>query len=225
MIPTLDPARRVPPTAAVTADVPVLRVLPAGAAVRLAQEVTTVGRGPGVDLDLADPSVSPLHAEVVRRGPHLYVADLGLSRSGTRVNGKPVARRLLADGDVLGFGGVRVRVSGLTTADDTVVPLRPARSVPDLTPRELDVVTTLCRPAESDQAFVAPATVTAIARELVVTEAAVKQHLMKLYGKFRIGEGPDRRTRLANAVLECGVVRGGRPAAGQQPGRVLAARH
>jgi len=42
--------------------------------------------------------------EIVRRGPYFYVADLGLSRNGTRVNGRPIARRVLDDGDVLTFG-------------------------------------------------------------------------------------------------------------------------
>jgi hypothetical protein len=206
-------------------DVVTLKVMASGHAVPLAAEVLTVGRGPGVDVDLADPTVSPLHAEIVRRGPHVYVADLGLSRTGTRVNGRPVARRLLVEGDVISFGDAQVRVTGLPDGrgDDAAVPLRRGRVVPDLTPRELDVVTTLCRPARTTQAFVAPETVTAIARELVVTEAAVKQHLMKLYAKFRIPEGPDRRTRLANAVLECGVVRAGRrdsAAASAVPGTV-----
>ncbi len=65
----------------------------------------------------------------------------------------------------------------------------------------------LCRPALQQEAFVAPATARQIADELVVTEAAVKQHLLRLYGKFRIAEGADRRARLANEVLSAGVVR------------------
>jgi len=50
-----------------------------------------------------------LHAEIVRRGPYAYVTDLGLSRNGTRVNGRLVARRVLDDGDVLTFGSARCR--------------------------------------------------------------------------------------------------------------------
>ena len=55
----------------------------------------------------------PLHAEIVRRGPYAYVADLGLSRNGTRVNGRPVGRRVLGDSDVVAFGAARCRVGGL----------------------------------------------------------------------------------------------------------------
>ena len=191
-------------------ETPTLRVLDTGQTLLLVAEVTTVGRGPGVDLSLDDPSVSPLHAELVRRGRRVYVDDLGLSRTGTRVNGKAVARRLLADGDVLGFGDARVRLTGLAQeGHDTVTPPRRVRDLPDLTPRELDVLTALCAPAQSALAFVSPATVTEIARALVVTEAAVKQHLGKLYLKFRIGEGPERRARLANEVLQSGLVRAG----------------
>jgi hypothetical protein len=54
---------------------------------------------------------------------------------------------------------------------------------------------------------VAPATAREIAADLVVTEAAVKQHLLRLYQKFRIPEGQNRRVRLANEVIALGLVR------------------
>src|SRR3954453_17775809 len=94
-------------------DTPYLRVEGTGTVFELAAEVATIGRGDGVDVPLDDPSVSRLHAELIRRGPHVYVADLGLSANGTRVNGRPVGRRILADGDVLSFGASRSRVGGL----------------------------------------------------------------------------------------------------------------
>ncbi len=81
-------------------DMPFLRVENSGDIIPLRGEVTTVGSGPGANIRLGDPSVSPLHAELVRRDPYVYVVDLGLSRNGTRVNGRPVARRVLEDGDV-----------------------------------------------------------------------------------------------------------------------------
>jgi hypothetical protein len=188
-------------------DTPFIRVEDTGAIVSLTGEVTTVGRGLSVDVRLEDPSVSLLHAEIVRRGPYAYVADLGLSRNGTRVNGRPVGRRVLEDSDVVAFGAARCRVGGLPRE---VLPAeselrRPA--VPELTRRELDVLTALCRPALSDDAFVAPATAREIAANLVVTEAAVKQHLLRLYQKFRIAGGLNRRIRLANEVVALGLVR------------------
>jgi len=89
---------------------------------------------------------------------------------------------------------------------------------PELTRRELDVLTSLCRPALSDEAFVAPATAREIATDLVVTEAAVKQHLLRLYQKFRIPEGPNRRVRLANEVVALGLVRPLPPTGEPPPG-------
>jgi DNA-binding CsgD family transcriptional regulator len=189
-------------------DTPHLRLEESGETFPLRDDVTTVGRGGGVDISLSDPSVSRLHAELVRRGDHVYVSDLGLSINGTRVNGRPVGRRVLVDGDVVSFGGARARVGGLVLqpeAEDTQELRR--ISAPDLTRRELEVLAALCRPALQQDAFVAPATAKDIADELVVTEAAVKQHLLRLYQKFRIAEGVNRRARLANEVISSGVVR------------------
>ncbi|MEV5706678.1 FHA domain-containing protein [Actinoallomurus sp. NPDC052274] len=186
---------------------PYIRIEETGTVLPLRSEVMTVGRGRGVDIRLDDPSVSRLHAELVRRGPYVYVVDLGLSRNGTRVNGRPIARRVLEDGDVVSFGAARCRMGGIPREDvDPDVELRRAVA-PELTRREIDVLTSLCRPALSDEAFVAPATAREIATDLVVTEAAVKQHLLRLYQKFRIPEGANRRTRLANEVIALGLVR------------------
>ncbi len=80
-------------------------------------------------------------------------------------------------------------------------------TAPELTKRELDVLISLCRPALSDDAFITPATAREIAVDMIVTEAAVKQHLLRLYGKFRVPEGVNRRARLANQVISLGLVR------------------
>jgi FHA domain len=198
---------------------PYIRVEDTGEVVPLRPDVTTVGRGNSVDIRLPDPSVSKLHAEIVCRGPYVYVADLGLSRNGTRVNGRPAARRVLEDGDVLSFGSARCRIGGLVQEDIAAeVELR-RQAAPELTRRELDVLTSLCRPALSDEAFVAPATAREIAADLVVTEAAVKQHLLRLYQKFRIQEGTNRRTRLANEVVALGLVRPLPPPGKSEPSR------
>jgi hypothetical protein len=188
-------------------DTPYIRIEDTGELIPLRGEVTTVGRGHGVDVRLDDPSVSRLHAEIVWRGPYIYVADLGLSRNGTRVNGRPVARRVLDDGDVLSFGSARCRIEGVPGEELTAEAELRRSAAPELTRRELDVLVSLCRPALSDDAFVTPATPREIAVDLVVTEAAVKQHLLRLYQKFRIPGGAGRRTRLANEVITLGLVR------------------
>ena len=69
---------------------PYIRIEDSGEVIPLGEAVTTIGRGGGVDIRLSDPSVSRLHAEIIRRGPYAYVTDLGLSRNGTRVNGRLV---------------------------------------------------------------------------------------------------------------------------------------
>jgi hypothetical protein len=188
-------------------DTPFLRIEEGGEIVALSGEVTTVGRGRGVDIRLDDPSVSRLHAELVRRGPYVYVVDLGLSRNGTRVNGRPIARRVLDEGDVLSFGAARCRIGGIPHEDLSEEAELRRSAAPELTRREIDVLTSLCRPALSDEAFALPATAHEIAADLVVTEAAVKQHLLRLYQKFRVPEGPNRRTRLANEVVALGLVK------------------
>lgn len=189
-------------------EAPYLRIEQTGQEYPLEADVTTVGRGDAVDVRLLDPTVSPLHAELVRRGPYVYVSDLGLSANGTRVNGRAVGRRLLLDGDVISFGAARCRVGGLSDvpADLDTAELRRG-AAPELTRRESEVLAALCRPALSHDAFIAPATAREIADELVVTEAAVKQHLLRLYQKFRIPEGAGRRARLANEVINAGVIR------------------
>jgi len=187
-------------------EAPHLQIAVTGAVVPLQPEVTTVGRGSFTDITLTDPSVSVLHAEIVRRGPYVYVSDLGLSRNGTRVNGRLVAKRLLTDGDALTFGSARCRIGGIVAGE--VFEEQPPKSVtPELTRRELDVIASLCRPAMSDDAFVTPATAREIAADLVVTEAAVKQHLLRLYSKLRIVEGVNRRIRLANEVVALGLAK------------------
>ncbi|MGZ4233739.1 MAG: hypothetical protein ACXVVQ_20245 [Solirubrobacteraceae bacterium] len=52
-----------------------------------------------------------------------------------------------------------------------------------------------------------PASTRTIADELVITQAAVKQHLVNLYDKFAVRSGDsNRRARLANEALRCGAV-------------------
>jgi hypothetical protein len=66
----------------------------------------------------------------------------------------------------------------------------------------------LCRPLLTGDAFTEPASIRAIAAELVVSEAAVKQHLSRLYGKFDVGaHGERRRVQLANAAVSTGAVK------------------
>jgi ATP/maltotriose-dependent transcriptional regulator MalT len=75
-----------------------------------------------------------------------------------------------------------------------------------LTRRERDVLVVLCRPLLSGDPFTEPASIREIAGALIVSDAAVKQHLANLFDKFGIVEGDRRRVRLANAALSSGAV-------------------
>jgi hypothetical protein len=83
------------------------------------------------------------------------------------------------------------------------------RDAPELTRRERDVLAALCRPELQREVFAEPASVRQIAEALVVTDAAVKQHLVHLYDKFEIRETSERRRRrvsLAREAIRLGVV-------------------
>ena len=66
----------------------------------LAAAELTIGRAEQSDIPLADPGVSRNHARVVREGDDFIVEDLR-STNGTEVNGQPIRRRRLANGDML----------------------------------------------------------------------------------------------------------------------------
>jgi hypothetical protein len=66
----------------------------------LATGEISIGRAEQSDIPLADPGVSRNHARVVREGDDFIVEDLR-STNGTEVNGQPIRRRRLANGDML----------------------------------------------------------------------------------------------------------------------------
>ncbi|MBI3748359.1 MAG: hypothetical protein HY262_05890 [Chloroflexi bacterium] len=83
------------------------------------------------------------------------------------------------------------------------------REMPVLTRREQDVLAALCAPLAADRPVAMPASIRDIAAELVVTEAAVKQHLLNLYDKFGIAEGEEsRRIVLAREAVLRGFLPG-----------------
>jgi hypothetical protein len=75
-----------------------------------------------------------------------------------------------------------------------------------ITPRQRDVLVALCRPLSSGDPFPQPSSVRQIAAALVVTEAAVKQHLLSLYDSLGIADGDNRRLRLAIEAIRLGAV-------------------
>jgi FHA domain len=166
----------------------------------------TLGADAANDLPLpADPTLSRLHAVLERYGAGWCVRDLD-SRNGTFVNGQRVWReRPLRPGDELRVGATRLvyRSDQPSGGKGTQASEPP----PELTRREREVLLTLCHTVLGGAAFTEPASIREIADALVVTEAAVKQHLAHLYDKFGIhGGGERRRVRLANEALRRGAV-------------------
>jgi hypothetical protein len=176
----------------------------------------TVGRdvgGPDVAGHLAlrgDPTVSRLHALLVHR-PAGWCVQATSSTNGSYVNGSrlgPGSVHLLVSGDELRFGErTTVVFHTLGVVSDDRSQTQTARVPPELTAGERRVLLHLCAPVLDGDAFTPPSTVGAIASGLCVTQSAVKQQLGRLYLKFDVAEGPDRRVRLANEALMCGAVR------------------
>jgi pSer/pThr/pTyr-binding forkhead associated (FHA) protein len=174
--------------------------------VPLEGERLTIGQSSSNDLPLPfDRTVSRVHAVLERVASRWCVRDLG-SRNGTFVNGERIwGERPLRSGDEIRVGGVRLvpRLEDAGVREDETVA---ADTGPYLTRREREVLVALCRPMFSGGVFREPASIRQIAAELVVTEAAVKQHLSRLYDKFGVHEREARRTRLANEAIRRGAV-------------------
>ena len=66
----------------------------------LTRPEVVIGRSEQSAIALADPGVSRNHARIIREGDDFIVEDLH-STNGTEVNGQPIRRRRLADGDVV----------------------------------------------------------------------------------------------------------------------------
>jgi pSer/pThr/pTyr-binding forkhead associated (FHA) protein len=166
----------------------------------------TVGRAVENDVSMSDDAMaSHLHATLERFTAGWCVTDLG-SSNGTWVNGERIwSSRRLRHGDEVRIGQTRLVFRDPLTAAGAETEAE--QGAPVLTTRERDVLVALCRPLLARDMFTEPAATRAIAEELVVTQAAVKQHLANLYDKFGVAGGDaHRRTRLANEALRRGAV-------------------
>lgn len=174
--------------------------------VPLAGDRVTIGRGPGNTIRLErDRLVSQLHAVIESIGSGWCIRDLG-SRNGTQLGGERIlGDRVLRHGDELMLGQTRVTFRSEGSSD--VPPTEGAAPSPELTRRERDVLRALCRPLFGAQMFAEPASMRQIAAELVVGEAAVQQHLLRLYRKFDLHDDrARRRLLLANEAIRRGAV-------------------
>jgi pSer/pThr/pTyr-binding forkhead associated (FHA) protein len=176
-----------------------------------ASRTVTLGRGEHTDVQLNwDDEVSAVHAEIHCTGGAWTVADDGLSRNGTFVNGARLsARARLHDGDQLRLGRTLLvfrsaavaSIAGTVAAED--VP-----TVDRLSDTQRRVLVSLCRPYRDGGRFVTPSTNQQIADEVFLSVEAVKTHLRLLFAKFELDGLPQnqKRVRLAECALQWGLV-------------------
>jgi hypothetical protein len=171
----------------------------------------TIGRRPGNEIALEwDSEVSRVHAALERVGTDWVVADDGLSRNGTWVNGERVTgRRRLRDGDVIAVGTTALAFvsPGEAGSQPTATAAGPHVSAA-ISPAQRRVLVALCRPFRDGSAFATPATNQQIADELFLSIDAVKTHLRILFGKFGIEQVPQnqKRVQLVELTLRSGLV-------------------
>lgn len=170
-----------------------------------------IGRHPSAGVPIAwDDQVSGLHAEVERLGGEWTVADDGLSRNGTFVNGQRLrGRHRLRDGDRIRVGRtvIAVKVPAASRVAHTAVAGVDSSSY-QLSPAQRRVLVALCRPCWEGGSFTAPASNQEIAAGLFLSTETVKMHLRALFAKFGLDGEPQnqKRAKLAEAALHYGLI-------------------
>lgn len=100
----------------------------AGRSHELAGERTTVGRVEDNAFQIAEPSVSSRHCEILLRGSDVVVKDLN-STNGTFINGEKITEAVLKPGQTLRLGNVELKLDapgGAPAAFSTPAPAAPA---------------------------------------------------------------------------------------------------
>jgi pSer/pThr/pTyr-binding forkhead associated (FHA) protein len=91
----------------------------------LKADKTTIGRVEDNTFQIAEPSVSSHHCEVVLRGKDVVVVDLN-STNGTFINGEKITEHVIKPGQILRLGKIELRL-------DTDTPAAPAKKALDQT--------------------------------------------------------------------------------------------
>ena len=96
-----------------------------GLTFELKVEKTTVGRLEDNTIQIAEPSISSHHCELLQRGPDLVVKDLN-STNGTFINGEKISEAPLKPGQILRLGQVEMRLEpGVGTTAATAPAKKP----------------------------------------------------------------------------------------------------
>ena len=169
----------------------------------------SIGRSPSNDVPLGwDNEVSRLHAVLTREGGEWTIADDGLSRNGSFVNGRRLrGRSRLRDGDAIKIGAtVLVFVCGEEPDLRTTAATRQLEP-PVLSEAQRRVLVSLCGPLD-ETPLAAPRSNREIAADLYLGVETVKTHLRALFDLFGIGDLPQNRKRaeLVRRAYETGVL-------------------
>jgi|ERR1035437_352571 hypothetical protein len=81
----------------------------------LKQEKTTIGRLEDNTLQVAEPSVSSHHCEILLRGTEVVIRDLN-STNGTYISGEKITEKVLKPGQILRLGQVEMRLEADTSS-------------------------------------------------------------------------------------------------------------
>ena len=87
----------------------VLNAAAAGRSHELNVEKTTIGRVEDNSFQIAEPSVSSQHCEILVEGDNVVVKDLN-STNGTFINGEKISEGVLKPGQVLRLGQIEIRL-------------------------------------------------------------------------------------------------------------------
>src|SRR6266496_6756048 len=97
---------------------------------------TTIGRVEDNMFQIAEPSVSSHHCEIVLRGADVVVKDLN-STNGSFINGEKVTESVLKPGQILRLGQIEMRLETDSTPSSTPpssTPSTPPSSTPSTPP-------------------------------------------------------------------------------------------
>jgi pSer/pThr/pTyr-binding forkhead associated (FHA) protein len=169
----------------------------------------SIGRSLSTEVPLGwDSEVSRLHAVLEREGGEWTIADEGLSRNGSFVNGQRLrGRRRLCNGDAIKIGGTLLV---FVSAEGGALPTTSATTqlaAPELSEAQRRVLRSLCGPLEEGP-FASPRLNKEIADELYLSVETVKTHLRALFDLFGVGDLPQNRKRaeLVRRAFESGVL-------------------
>src|SRR5215469_2502880 len=103
----------------------------AGRSYDLATERTTVGRVEDNAIQIAEPSVSSRHCEILLKGEDVVIKDLG-STNGTFINGEKISESVLKPGQTLRLGNVELKLDtpGAPASAPSAAPSAPAPGAP-----------------------------------------------------------------------------------------------